>query len=140
MSIQPNYRNAVYFDDEGTVNCEIDHPYYGWVPYTCKQDDTDETIDNSYLFAQFAENGDVAAYVAPTDEELNAAAAAQVRQERAIKLESEVDPIAGNSLRWAELTEQQKSSVSDYRNSLLNVTAQSGFPRNIDWPVKPSFI
>lgn len=140
MNIQPNYRAAVYIDAEGTVDCEIEHPVFSWIPYTCIAGDTDQTIDNDYLLAQFAARGDVAAYVAPTQSELDEAAAAGVRQDRAGKLMSEVDPLAGNSLRWADLTSDQQQDVIDYRQALLDITEQSGFPHSVNWPTKPDWM
>ena len=141
MTIQPKYRNAFYVNAAETiVDCEIEHPSYGWIPYSCNPDDGDETGDNDYLLAQFAAKGDVAAYVAPTQAELDAAAASGVRQDRADKLVAEVDPLAGNSLRWADLTSEQQQDVSDYRQSLLDITEQGGFPHNVTWPTKPDWM
>jgi len=141
MHIQPKYRNAKYVDEgETIVECEIEHPRYGWIPYGCHPDDGDQTIDNDYLFAQFSAKGDVAAYIAPTQSELDEAAAANVRQVRADKLLAEVDPLAGNSLRWADLTGEHQQDVVDYRQSLLDVTEQGGFPHNIEWPIKPDWM
>ena len=141
MSIQPKYRNAFYVNEAETiVDCEIEHPVFGWMPYTCTASDTDQTIDNDYLFAQFSAKGDVAAYDAPSQSELDASAAAGVRQERAYKLETEVDPLAGNSLRWADLASDQQQDVIDYRQALLDITEQGGFPHDIDWPTKPEWM
>ena len=141
MGIQPKYRNAFYVNEAETiVDCEIEHPSLGWIPYACNPDDGDETIDNDYLFAQFAAKGDVAAYVAPTQSELDEAAAAGVRQVRSYKLTQEVDPLAGNSLRWADLTSDQRQDVTDYRQSLLDITEQGGFPHDVNWPIKPDWM
>lgn len=141
MGIQPNYRNAFYVNEAETiVDCEIEHPTYGWMPYACNPDDGDQTIDNDYLFAQFAARGDVAAYVAPTEQELYDIAAAGVRQSRNYRLVSEVDPLAGNSLRWAELTSEKQEDVIAYRRALLDITEQGGFPHNVNWPDKPEWM
>lgn len=141
MTIQPKYRTAFYVNEAETiVDCEIEHPSLGWIPYACNPDDGDETIDNDYLFAQFAAKGDVAAYVAPTQAELDEAASANVRQVRADKLLAEVDPLAGNSLRWADLTSDQQQDVIDYRQSLLDITEQGGFPHSVNWPTKPDWM
>jgi hypothetical protein len=59
-----------------------------------------------------------------------------VRAKRAEKLQ-EVDQIAGNALRWAELTAEQQAAWSQYRTDLLNITDQAGFPHNVTWPTKP---
>lgn len=41
---QYNFRNAVY-NRHGTINCEIEHPVYGWIPFTAAPDDI-EPIGN----------------------------------------------------------------------------------------------
>jgi len=74
-----------------------------------------------------------AAWLARADERL----AEEVRQKRDFKLETEVDPIAGNALRWAELTAEQQQAWADYRQALLDVPEQSGFPHDLVWPTKP---
>ena len=132
-----NYRNAKYINDIGWIDCEIDHPEYGWIPYTLNPDDTDMTIDNNVLLAAMVANNDVAAYVPPSQEELDEMAAGEVRYVRNVKLYTEVDPIAGNALRWAALTEGQRQAWSDYRQALLDVPQQAGFPHEVVWPTKP---
>ena len=79
---------------------------------------------------------DFAAYVAPTQAELDAALADEVRSDRDGRL-AEVDAIAGNALRWADLTSAEQAEWSTYRQALLDVPQQDGFPNNITWPTKP---
>jgi hypothetical protein len=76
-------------------------------------------------------------YVPPTQEELDAQAAAGARYERDLRLQNEVDPIASNALRWAALTAEQQQAWADYRQGLLDVPQQAGFPHDIVWPNKP---
>lgn len=132
-----NYRNAKYINDNGWIDCEIEHPDYGWIPYTLDPADTDMTVNNDDLLAAMSANGDVAAYVPPTQAELDAQAAAAVRAERDMKLATEVDPIAGNALRWNALTTEQQQAWADYRQALLDVPQQAGFPHEVIWPTKP---
>ena len=131
-----NYRNAKYIDAT-RIDCEIEHPIHGWIPYTLDPSDTDTTINNDDLLAAMSVNGDVAAYVPPTQDELDAQAAEAVRAERDMKLATEVDPIAGNALRWASLTAEQQHAWADYRQALLDIPEQSGFPHDVVWPTKP---
>jgi len=131
------YRNAKIINEKGWVNCEINHPEYGWIPYTLDPSDTDMTINNDDLLANMAANGDVAAYVPPTQEELDAEAAAAIRRERDRRLTTSVDPIAGNALRWADLTLDQQQAWAAYRQALLDIPQQPGFPRDVVWPTKP---
>lgn len=132
-----NYRNAKYINDSGWINCEIDHPVYGWIPYTLDPADTDMTINNDDLLAAMEAAGDVAAYVPPTQAELDAALSEQLRMERDGLL-AEVDAIAGNALRWATLSVKQQDAWAVYRQALLDVPQQADFPNDVVWPVKPT--
>ena len=128
-------RNASYIDADGNIDCEINHPEYGWIPYTLRDDDTDTTVDNAAVKAILDSN--IAAYVPPTQEELDAEAAAAVRHQRDTLLATQVDPIVSNPLRWADMTTEEQNAWSQYRTDLLNVPAQAGFPENVTWPTKP---
>jgi hypothetical protein len=64
-------------------------------------------------------------------------AAAQVRNRRDYLLMAEVDPIASNALRWSSLTADQQQAWAGYRQALLDITKQAGFPHNVTWPSKP---
>lgn len=130
------FRNAVSIKADNTrIDVEINHPDYGWIPYTLDMSDTDMTINNNDLLSLIGT--DFTAYVAPTQEELDEETADQVRSDRDYKLLTEVDPLVTNPLRWAELTSDKQAEWSQYRIDLLNVPQQSGFPNTITWPVKP---
>ena len=49
----------------------------------------------------------------------------------------EMDEVVANPLRWASLSSEKQAEWAQYREDLLNVPQQSGFPLNITWPVKP---
>ena len=130
-------RNASSLNVENTkFDLEINHPSYGWIPYTLDPTDTDMTIDNSALRDLIG--SDYSAYVAPTQEELDAASAVNIREERDRRLVSEVDPVVSNPLRWADLSSQEQADVSAYRLALLDVPSQSGFPSTVSWPTPPA--
>lgn len=129
-------RNAISLQSDNLrMDVEINHPEFGWIPYTISPDDTDATINNDALKSLIG--SDYAAYVAPTQDELDAEASRNVRAERDFRLETEVDPVAGNTLRWNDLTDGQRAAWTQYRMDLLNLTQQSGFPNAINWPNKP---
>ena len=69
--------------------------------------------------------------------DLDLARAEMIRFTRDQKLVDEVDPIAGNALRWAALTPEKQTEWADYRQALLNIPEQAGFPHNVTWPTKP---
>ncbi len=128
-------RNAVSLQSDNLLmDVEINHPQHGWIPYTLDSADTDTTIDNDAVMALIGT--DFTAYVAPTQAELDAAEAASVRADRDYRL-VEVDAIAGNALRWAALDADTQTAWATYRQALLDVPQQAGFPHDITWPTKP---
>lgn len=67
----------------------------------------------------------------PTEEEL----ASQVRAQRDLLLRTDVDSI--NPVRWQSMSKDQQKAWVSYRQDLLNVTNQKGFPKKVTWPVAP---
>ena len=129
-------RNAQSLNAENTAfDVEINHPEHGWIPYGLHPDDTDMTVDNSVLLELIGT--DFEAYVAPTQAELDAELATNLRGQRDQKLTEEVDPLVTNPLRWGELTDAKQAEWTQYRTDLLNLPEQSGFPNTITWPTKP---
>jgi hypothetical protein len=130
-------RNAVSLQSDNLrMDVEINHPDYDWIPYTVDPADTDTTIDNDAVMALIGT--DFVAYVPPTQAELDAALAVEVRAERDNILTTVVDPLVSNPLRWANLTAGKQTEWSTYRTDLLDIPQQSGFPNSIAWPQEPS--
>jgi len=77
------------------------------------------------------------AWVAPSDAVYDEWKATEVRAERDRLLSTKVDPLVSNPLRWGELTTEKQTEWTQYRRDLLDITDQSGFPRNVTWPTKP---
>ncbi|MFM6959548.1 MAG: hypothetical protein ACKOW0_00795 [Schleiferiaceae bacterium] len=49
----------------GTIDMEIEHPVYGWIPFTASPDDTEPMGRDLYAQAVAGDLGPVAEYVAP---------------------------------------------------------------------------
>lgn len=62
--------------------------------------------------------------------------ASQVRAERNGKLAETVDKI--NAIRWAAMSSAQQGAWTAYRQALLDVPLQSGFPWTVTWPKVPN--
>jgi uncharacterized protein YfaA (DUF2138 family) len=43
------YRNP-YYSTETTIDCEINHPKYGWIPFTAVREDTGAEFDVEALY------------------------------------------------------------------------------------------
>lgn len=131
------YRNASALDaNSNRMDVEINHPEHGWIPYTMDASVSEPSVDHASLRSLIG--SDYSAYVAPTQEELDAEAADNIRFERDRRLAVEVDPVVSNPLRWADLSAQEQADVSAYRLALLDVPQQQGFPNTISWPTKPA--
>lgn len=89
-----------------------------------------QTLDNIDVINQTA---DVITIPVPSEEEL---AAQAVRQQRN-QLLLELDAIVSNPLRWNSLTQAQHAAYAVYRQDLLDIPQQPGFPMNVTWPTKP---
>ena len=108
----------------------------------CPESATPPKIDNCYLVY------DCPDYALPEKHmleegnwvELKDAKEKSIRDERDFLLLLHVDPIVTNTLRWQDLSEEQKTQIKDYRKSLLDLTDQASFPDTVEWPKKPDFI
>lgn len=49
----------------GRIDCEINHPKYGWIPFTCDPQDTGAEFDVASLYAALAADPNTLEYVAP---------------------------------------------------------------------------
>lgn len=76
-------------------------------------------------------------WVPPSKQWIEDDAAEAIRLQRKRKLVVEVDKVASNALRWASLTEEQQAAMAEYRQALLDITDQPGFPLDVVWPEKP---
>lgn len=77
------------------------------------------------------------AWVPPTATEISDLQARNNRQLRDDTLRYQVDPIVSNPLRWAAMSEAEQLAWSTYRQALLDITSQSGFPSQVNWPQAP---
>jgi hypothetical protein len=120
------YRNPKYTVD-GRIDCEIEHPDYGWIPFTADPNDPEEYGRN--LFEQIKSVGNITAYAAPpgpSEEDL----AINVRDQRNRLL-------AGSD--WTQVADApvDKAAWVIYRQALRDMPQQSGFPSDVIWPTAP---
>tara|TARA_R110002126_G_scaffold286351_1_gene437999 strand:- start:621 stop:1031 length:411 start_codon:yes stop_codon:yes gene_type:complete len=114
-----------------TIDCEVTFDEIGTVPFTATPNDTEEHGRDIYVKAIAGEFGVIAEWTPPTTEQL----ASNARGQRDALL-AELDSIVGNPLRWASFSSEQQTSWANYRQALLDVPQQAGFPNTINWPTK----
>lgn len=131
-----NYRNPRLLES-GFIDCEIEHEIYGWIPFTCSLDDPGASFDTAALFEEMLPHAEP--YIPPSEEELNQLRSVYLRDTRDQKLRDEVDPIAGNALRWGSLTAEKQQEWAVYRQALLDITRHANWPNldEADWPTAP---
>ena len=64
--------------------------------------------------------------------------AIKMRQLRDRTLNETVDRV--NPIRYAELTDSQRTELAAYRQTLLALPDQPGFPNTIVWPNQPTWL
>lgn len=123
-----NTRNPVWINAEQTlIDCEIEHPQYGWIPFTASPDDVEQ--HGREIFAALLQ-GTVAAYVpppAPTTEEL--ATTARAKRDSLLA--------ATDWTQASDVPQATKELYAPYRQAMRDVPQQVDFPTSIDWLVKP---
>ena len=58
------FRNPI-FTSTGAIDCEINHPVYGWIPFTAVAGDTGAEFDVDAMLAEIIAAGNIVPYVAP---------------------------------------------------------------------------
>lgn len=119
-----NYRNPIY-NQFNTIDCEVEHPEYGWIPFTASPDDVEE--HGRELYNEIKKNGNIAPYVPPSEEKL----AEEIRVQRDYLL---------SSSDWSQLPdvpEAIREPWAVYRQALRDIPQQEGFPYTVEWPQKP---
>ena len=118
-----NYRNAKY-NVFGTIDCEIEHPEYGWIPFTADPNDVEPLGAEIFNAAKDS----ASAYVKPPVD--FTALSNQARTQRNTLL-SQSD--------WTQVADApvDQAAWATYRQALRDVPSQAGFPMDINWPVAP---
>lgn len=129
-----NYRSAKY-NRLGTIDCEIEHPTHGWIPFTCDPNDQGAAFDTREMFDRMVDSGVVAAYVPPTQEELVELQWAIMRDKRdALLRESDILVLPD---RWMNYTLEQQQALAAYRQTLRDLPETTTDPLNPVWPELP---
>jgi len=121
------YKNPVY-NQNGTIDCELDHPVYGWIPFTADPNDCEQ--HGREMFSIITKNGNIQPYTKPViaNEQL-AEEARLTRDELLMRTD------------WTQLPDvphELKIKWQGYRQALRDVPQQANFPINIAWPEEPS--
>jgi hypothetical protein len=120
------------------------------VEYVARDGDVVET--GQWVYQQIIEGnfeGEITDWVPPPPPSVEQVSE-MVRQLRDRKLQTEVDPVVTNPLRWAEMAAEEQQAWTDYRRALLDLPSDPAFPwyeevtsdgyadlSVVPWPTKP---
>lgn len=110
-----NIRNAKYAAN-GMIDCEYEHPKYGWIPFAASPDDVEETGREIYALAVA---GDVAPMPEPSKDEMDAKAKRlkDIADEEAAKADEKLQAFSGMSpdevRAWIGKNVKDVSDVTD---------------------------
>lgn len=126
-------RNPIYSaPDNSTIDCEIEHPVYGWIPFTANPNDVEPLGKEVYDACAAGNAGSVAPYVAP----VIPAGANKAEAERRLAATDWVNqPDVYDPANTPHLT--NRDAFIAYRMALRSI-AINPTEGNLEWPVEPS--
>lgn len=116
------------YNADGTIDVEVNHPVYGWIPFTASPNDTDSHGLLIYQAALNGAYGEVQPYVKSEAEYISEALSERNRRI------SDIDRVASNPILWGELSEEEKEKMTSDRKTLTEIEQQEGFPQSVVWP------
>lgn len=131
-------KNCKWANPEQTlIYCEVDFDHLDdvYVPFTADPNDKYSHGKEIYARAVAGDFGAVAPYAPPPLPSLEFRQA-NIRSYRDQYLRA-MDEIVSNPLRWATFSPETQHAYVVYRQALLDVPQQSGFPDDVIWPTPP---
>jgi hypothetical protein len=118
-------RNPQY-NEFGGIDCEYEHPKFGWIEYSANADDVEPLGRKIYEAAKSLQPSQ---YVAPPPNEGRSALVARLRRNKLLR-----------SSDWTQVSDApvNQAAWATYRQALRDVPQQEGFPDNITWPEVPA--
>jgi hypothetical protein len=118
-------RNPIY-TSQATIDCEINHPSYGWIPFTASPNDVEPL--GRELFANLEHSAEP--FIAPPTPDPAEVLAAETRAKRDNLL---------TASDWTQVADApvDQAAWAIYRQALRDIPAQEGFPASVVWPTPP---
>lgn len=123
------------YNSVGTVDLEIEHPEYGWIPFTASPDDSEDNGRNIYAKAIAGDFGAISPYVSPP---LRINTAADNKTEASLRLAATDwinQPDVYDPANKLHLT--NRDAFLSYR-SQIRAVAVNPTDGNLNWPTEPN--
>lgn len=119
MEYRNEFRSSRY-----SIDCEINHPVHGWIPFTATQYDTEDYGRDIYDRANIG----LPDWVDPPPNIEQLAAEARAKRNELLAASD-----------WTQVSDApvDQSAWAVYRQALRDITSQPGFPLEITWPAQP---
>lgn len=119
-------RNPI-FNANGGINCEIEHPVYGWIPFTASPDDPE--AHGREIFAALQDSA--APYVPPSPDEIKAQWRAAARMYRREFVQACLD---ADILTPADAVEAAKGNwPASFDPALEGLSKKEAAKAQVDW-------
>lgn len=126
----PEFRNATYSPNGlAQIECEINHPQHGWIPFTCDPNDPYTYFDAAAFYNHMLQSGQVKPYVPPS--------LSQERMANDVRIERDLLLQASDWTQLPDVPQATKDLWAPYRQALRDIPLQPGFPASIIWPKRP---
>lgn len=131
-----DYRNARFLAD-GRVDCEIEHPSLGWIPFTLNPEEKSALFDVKEIYDRIVEEGEALPYSPPSPDVVQARMAEVLAADSADLL-AKSDIVV---LRCYEAGKPIPEAWVSYREMLRQVVrgdasaVKAGIPDRPDYPV-----
>lgn len=131
-------RNPIYSaPDNSTIDCEIEHPVHGWIPFTANPNDVEPLGKEVYDACVAGEAGPIAPYVPPPPYVAPAAANKAEAERRLAATDWVNQPDVYDPANTPHLT--NRDAFIAYR-SALRAIAVNPTEGNLEWPTEPASI
>jgi hypothetical protein len=128
-------KNLKWSDEQHSrIDCEVNFENLNeeFVPFTADPNDPVEHGKDIYNRALNGDFGIIAEYEPPPIEYFESI----VRNQRDDLL-TQFDSIVSNPFRWQAFTAEEQQALGQYRQDLLDVPQQTGFPYSVTFPILP---
>lgn len=110
------------------IDCEFNHPVYGWISFTAHKDDTEQHSREIYAALVAGQAGDIAPYVPPAIEVLQTQAWEAIKAERTKRMNNGgLKVLIGSEAKWFHSDEASRIQYI----GLVNIGAN--FPPDVKW-------
>jgi hypothetical protein len=131
-----NAKNPKHTSDQ-TIDLDIEHPEFGWIPFTASPNDVEEKGRDLYAQAIAGDFGPVAAYVPPPPHISTSVENKTEAERRLAETDWVNEPDVHDTANTPHLT--NRNAFLTYRSAIRGV-AVSPTDGNLDWPTEPTAV